>query len=439
MSDDSSRKFGDLKVGVVNSDDLIDTEKQRIDVRFSRPLAKVIKAEKAQAYEPKKWPMLGDGPDEHATNALGYPLGSWYEQKQEALRKKAEAEAQMHEAQVRQAALEEQQRQEEEQEQLTVRELEEIRRQAYEEGHKEGLEKGTAEGFARGLDKGTREGYDKGYNESLKKGYDDGLIKGREEGFEKGHAEGIQGGESIVLEQVERFRHLADALANPLRQVDRDVTDEIVYIVSRLAKTVIGRELKGDAGALRTAIEKAVGILPNAQKGAKISLNPDDLSLLLATLGRDYMQEQRWELESDESIPIGDVRVSNEASKVEWRVNDRIDALLDEFLMNASQAVNKALREDIPGCPPPDARLEPLAPPPELKSIVPPQAAEPAPEAQPQPNPQEGAAPAPGPQAAPAAANPAPTPNPAAKPRPARAPAVIGPAAAVKAAPKAQE
>ena len=364
MADKGNLKSGDLNIQIINDEDVIPNQKNRFDGRFDRPLARVIPAEKIASYETKRWPTIAEV-DDTLTNALGYPMGSWYEKKQEAERQQQAEQERL----LREQEAERQREQEEEQQALTVQNLEQIQQQAFEEGHQEGFEKGQAEGFAQGLDKGSQEGFDKGYAEGQQKGYDDGFLQGREEGYKQGHDEGLQNGESIVLEQVERFRHLADALANPLREVDRDVTDEIVYIISRLARVIINRELKGDGEALFASVQKALTVLPNADKGATVNLNPDDLGVIEATVGREYISAQHWELVGDDSLQPGDVKVSNEASTVEWRINERIDALLDDFLGAATPAVESALREDIPGAPAYDAvpRKE-LSPKPVLKS-----------------------------------------------------------------------
>ncbi|MCR5536550.1 MAG: flagellar assembly protein FliH [Succinivibrio sp.] len=434
MADNSSMKSGDLSLQVINGEDVIPNQKDRFDGRYDRPMARVIPAEKISSYETKRWPTLSEG-DEDLTNALGYPLGSWFEKKQEEERRKQEQQAKEQQAQ----AEAQKQAEAEQQQALTVENLEQIQTQAYEEGHQEGFEKGQAEGFAQGLEKGTQEGQEQGYAEGQKKGYDDGFLQGREEGFKQGHAEGLQGGESIVLEQVERFRHLADALANPLREVDRDVTDEIVYIISRLSKVIIGRELKADHNYLVASIQKALTVLPNADKGAVVSLNPDDLGVLEATIGREYMSAQHWEMVGDESLEPGDIKVSNEASTVEWRLHDRIDALLDEFLSAAAPAVDSALREEIPDAPAHDAVPKAqLSPKPKLQAAM--QSSAAAPQAQEQTEtvaaPQQAAPAAP---AAPVKAMPKPAAAPAPKPAAAPAPKPATPkAAAPKPAAQAQ-
>ena len=242
--------------------------------------------------------------------------------------------------------------------QVTVEELEQIRKDAFEEGKTQGYEEGKKQGYDDGYNEGNTKGHQEGLEQGRQEGYQEGLAQGNEDGFLQGHNEGVESGQKVVLEQVERFRYLADALANPLRQVDKDVTDEIAYIISRLVKVITKKEIAKNADFLVKSIEKAISILPNAKKGATIYLNPDDLSVVQAALGSEYMQQQHYQLVEDPALEVGDVKVSNEESLIDWRIDDRIDALLNDFLTSVYPCVQKALKEPIEGCPDYDAPLK---------------------------------------------------------------------------------
>ncbi|MBQ9274345.1 MAG: hypothetical protein IJ228_05970 [Succinivibrio sp.] len=417
------------------------TEK-RTDVRYPDRLSEVLPKDEAasRGFAVKRWPVMGELDDPSETNALGFQVGGWYGRGLKDIEEKKRAEEEARLAAERAAA--EPEPEPEAEPQITVEELEQIRASAFNEGHDEGFAAGHDEGYAAGVEEGKKAGFDEGQGAGYKTGFEEGTRRGREEGFRQGHAEGLQSGEQIVVEQAERFRHLADCLANPLRQVDRDVTDELVYMVSRLAAVIIGREIKGDAEYLKSTVTKALSVLPNYEKGAVITLNPDDASVLEAAVGREYMQEQHWDIKTDASLQIGDVRVTNEASEVQWRINDRIDALLGEFLINAAPGVEKALHEEIPDAPAYDEVIPPLAQPtledlgtaeamqdaPHSETAAPQSA--PQPQVSPQAAPAQQAAQAVPPAPAQAAAQPAtkPTPKPA-QPQIKPAPAAAAPGA----------
>lgn len=334
---------------------------ERVDIRYSKNIATVTSASKVTDYKVKQWPTL-DSDSLTGTNALGISI-DMVERRRAIINHQKELERrQAEQVEISKAheILDEELEAEDAvaQPQVTVEELEQIRKDAFEEGKTQGYEEGKKQGYDDGYNEGNTKGHQEGLEQGRQEGYQEGLAQGNEDGFLQGHNEGVESGQKVVLEQVERFRYLADALANPLRQVDKDVTDEIAYIISRLVKVITKKEIAKNADFLVKSIEKAISILPNAKKGATIYLNPDDLSVVQAALGSEYMQQQHYQLVEDSALEVGDVKVSNEESLIDWRIDDRIDALLNDFLTSVYPCVQKALKEPIEGCPDYDAPLK---------------------------------------------------------------------------------
>ncbi|MDY5903599.1 MAG: flagellar assembly protein FliH [Succinivibrio sp.] len=334
---------------------------ERVDIRYSKNIATVTSAAKVTDYKVKQWPTL-DSDSLTGTNALGISI-DMVERRRAIINHQKELERrQAEQVEISKAheILDEELEAEQSvaQPQVTVEELEQIRKDAFEEGKTQGYEEGKKQGYDDGYNEGNTKGHQEGLEQGRQEGYQEGLAQGNEDGFLQGHNEGVESGQKVVLEQVERFRYLADALANPLRQVDKDVTDEIAYIISRLVKVITKKEIAKNADFLVKSIEKAISILPNAKKGATIYLNPDDLSVVQAALGSEYMQQQHYQLVEDPALEVGDVKVSNEESLIDWRIDDRIDALLNDFLTSVYPCVQKALKEPIEGCPDYDAPLK---------------------------------------------------------------------------------
>lgn len=334
---------------------------ERVDIRYSKNIATVTSAAKVTDYKVKQWPTL-DSDSLTGTNALGISI-DMVERRRAIINHQKELERrQAEQVEISKAheILDEELEAEQSvaQPQVTVEELEQIRKDAFEEGKTQGYEEGKKQGYDDGYNEGNTKGHQEGLEQGRQEGYQEGLAQGNEDGFLQGHNEGVESGQKVVLEQVERFRYLADALANPLRQVDKDVTDEIAYIISRLVKVITKKEIAKNADFLVKSIEKAISILPNAKKGATIYLNPDDLSVVQAALGSEYMQQQHYQLVEDPALEVGDVKVSNEESLIDWRIDDCIDALLNDFLTSVYPCVQKALKEPIEGCPDYDAPLK---------------------------------------------------------------------------------
>ena len=352
---------------IIDSSDIAVHKPERIDIRFHRQLATVTSANKVKDYKVKVWPTLSDG-DENTVNALGIRMDMLEKRRSQVIREKKYQRAQYFAKQLTlaHAILEEEENAATEvagMSSITLEEVEKIRADAVEEGKKEGHE----EGFAKGLEDGKKEGFKAGYDEGVKQGseqgYDLGVMQGKEDGFEKGHEEGLLNGQKVILEQAERFRTLSDALANPLREVDREVTDELFYLISRLVKVILKREIREDAEFIKKNIEQAMTILPVSKDAVTILLHPDDYAVVTTAVGADYIKSQHWDIKEDETLAPGDVRVHNNFSEINWRLDDRIDALLEQFLTGVYPTVDSALRESIEGCPEADALpKKPIAP-----------------------------------------------------------------------------
>lgn len=331
----------------------------------------IMDGDSAKDFTPMQWPLFDDGKPV-STNAMGYEIGGYFKRHQEAMRlaqieaeRKAEEERLAAEQQEAESKAQEEAKAKENT--VSVEELEAIRNAARNEGYTEGMNIGHQEGYDKGLELGRTEGFEQGHQDGIEGGYQDGFRQGRDEGFAKGQEAGIASGSDMVTTQADRFRHLADMLANPLRELDETVTDEIVYLISRLTKVILKREIKGDAEWLKQSIEKAVSLLPEAKGGAEIKLAEDDYALMVAVIGREYMTQQKWNLSADSTLSEGDVVVNTKVGSVQWRLDDRIDSLLDEFLVGASEAVSSARQEVIEGAPDYDeAPKKPLAQPRDL-------------------------------------------------------------------------
>lgn len=355
MSDFFQKNSSSAEGDVANASDIANEKPNRVDIRYDKKIATVTSASKVSNYKVKVWPTLSDD-FVTGTNALGMNV-EMVERKRAFMRLEKKRNDYLEEVALILDAhkiLEEEEAADRAAHgitSITLEEVEKIRNDAYEEGKSQGHDEGYQIGFDEGKTEGLKQGHVEGLAIGKEEGYASGLEQGKADGFEKGHDEGLESGQKVVLEQVERFRFLADSLANPLREVDKEVTDEIAYIISRLAKVIIKKEIDTNAEFLKKSIEQAISILPSATKGVSIYLNPEDYAVINAAIGNDYIKEQGWDLKESDKLSPGDIRVVNDNSEINWRINDRIDSLLEEFLAKVYPSVDSALRESIDGCP----------------------------------------------------------------------------------------
>lgn len=195
---------------------------------------------------------------------------------------------------------------------LTAEELEAIREAAREEGlaegRMEGLRQGHAEGFAQGRE--------------------EGLAAGRESGL----AQGLAAGQAQVDEAVAQWQALARQLERPLQEVDRAVETQLVQLVAALAKAVVRTELTTNPDLIHAVIHEAVGVLPLNTPRLVLTLNPDDRTLVDNRYSESQLQERGWTLRADAALARGDCQVQTDTSRVEMRLEETVNELLERFL-----------------------------------------------------------------------------------------------------------
>ncbi len=150
--------------------------------------------------------------------------------------------------------------------------------------------------------------------------YEEGLALGKREGMEQGRA--------LVQEQARRLAALCQALAEPLRELDETVVDELTQLAIAVARQLVRRELKTDPGQVVAAVQGALAALPVASRELRIHLHPEDAALV-----REAMTlAPGWQLVEDGAITRGGCRVESDVSRVDATVEQRLAAIAAELL-----------------------------------------------------------------------------------------------------------
>ncbi|MZI92063.1 flagellar assembly protein FliH [Vibrio sp. CAIM 722] len=194
---------------------------------------------------------------------------------------------------------------------LSVEEIEQIRQAAYQEG----LEQGKEEGFQTGLEQGKEAGFQSGHEE--------GLVAGKEEG--------IAAGQEHIQEQVERFVQLANQFAQPLELMNAQVEKQLVDMVLTLTKEVVHVEVKTNPQIILDTIKQSVESLPIAGHAITLKLHPDDVAIVKQAYGNQELDFRNWTLVAEPALDIGDVQIEASDSSVNYRLEERIRTVLNQF------------------------------------------------------------------------------------------------------------
>jgi flagellar assembly protein FliH len=160
---------------------------------------------------------------------------------------------------------------------------------------------------------------------------EEGFEQGRREGQEYGRREGLEEGRVALLEQLNRFEALMEALDQPFQQLDDAVERDIVTLVISMVRQLVRREIKMDPGHVVGVVREALGVLPVASRNIRVLLHPEDAALVreIYTLGDT---EQKWQIVEDPVVARGGCRVLTETSRVDATLESRLNALIAPLL-----------------------------------------------------------------------------------------------------------
>jgi flagellar assembly protein FliH len=251
-----------------------------------------IPAEHAQEADKWEWPDVEE-PEQplKGSNALGY-APDWYHEEGLATESSDVAE--------------------EEQQPLTLEEIESIRQAAYDDGFAEGKEAGFQAGYADGMTQGETAGH--------------------EEGVEKGRDEGLTLGREWIEERSKKWQDLLDKLAHPLDQVDKMVEQQLVWLSMQLAKALIKTDVHLAPDLILNSLKEGLKQLPVAEEGISIEMHPDDLEMVREIYGEEECQKRNWHLHAEPSLQRGDLLLANATSSVDLYLEKRIEQLFRQFL-----------------------------------------------------------------------------------------------------------
>jgi flagellar assembly protein FliH len=101
-------------------------------------------------------------------------------------------------------------------------------------------------------------------NEGYAAGYNQGLEAGKKEAFERGS------------EKVAELKSLIDALDQPFKNIEVDVSEYLLSLVFSVCKAILHRELSTDSQYIQTALDRALQLLSGGSGNVNLKIHPDD-------------------------------------------------------------------------------------------------------------------------------------------------------------------
>jgi len=156
------------------------------------------------------------------------------------------------------------------------------------------------------------------------------------EAYDAGFEKGLQNGNASALEQtqtnIKSLETILSNLAEPLKQLDADVEEQLLNLVILITKQIVRRELKMDHGQIVSVIREAISLLPLVSRNIDVRIHPDDLGLVMDKLGQDTKQNQKIDFTADPSLNRGDCLVVTDSSRIDASIEYRLNAIIANML-----------------------------------------------------------------------------------------------------------
>ena len=147
------------------------------------------------------------------------------------------------------------------------------------------------------------------------------------EGFDQGRDEGRKAGLGDMQSKAKQFERLMTRLAEPFAQLDAQVEQELLALVSTLTGLLVRREIRTGSGQILQIVHEALHALPVAAREVKLYLHPDDAALVRDSQSQGN-EDRSWRIVDDHLLSRGDCRVVSDTSQIDATLETRLQMLI---------------------------------------------------------------------------------------------------------------
>ncbi len=169
----------------------------------------------------------------------------------------------------------------------------------------------------------TVEGIETLQNEAKQEGFKAGFDEGRQAGREAGKVD--------IIQQIEYLKQIMVTLNTPLNDLDQQIENDLITLVTTVARQIVRRELKADPEHVIGAVRAAISVLPINDRKIKIYLNPQDIELVKSGLSLDD-DGVSWQWLEDPLLTRGGCRLETADTMVDATVEARLESVINKLL-----------------------------------------------------------------------------------------------------------
>lgn len=152
-----------------------------------------------------------------------------------------------------------------------------------------------------------------------------------QEGFEQGRAEGIAAGRADLAQHADVLRRVLDGLARPVQTLDLQFEEEMLALVTAIARQLVRRELKLDPTHLVAVVREGLAALPAASVDIQVRLHPQDAEVI-AELLQPADEGRHWAIEPDPLMEQGGCRIVTDTAQIDCRLDTQLGRVVAAML-----------------------------------------------------------------------------------------------------------
>jgi flagellar assembly protein FliH len=162
--------------------------------------------------------------------------------------------------------------------------------------------------------------------------------RAHKEAYAKGHAAGLaaaraesQQALNQLKQQVATIERMLAAIAQPFKDLDAQVEEQLVQLAVTIARQLVRRELRMDPSQVVAIIRETVALLPAATRDVRVHLHPEDANVIREKLAAPSA-DRAWTIVEDPVMPRGGCRVTTDTAHIDARMETRIQSIMATIL-----------------------------------------------------------------------------------------------------------
>ena len=156
----------------------------------------------------------------------------------------------------------------------------------------------------------------------------------RQQGFDQGHAEGLEVAAQDIIQQRQALERVLQALTRPMEELDHRVEEELVALVTAVARQLVRRELRMDPSHLVAVVREGLAALPISAEEIVVRVHPEDAAVLRECMGRED-DDRPWRIQADPAMEPGGCQIVSAASQVDGRLETRLGRVIATMFEDA--------------------------------------------------------------------------------------------------------